>query len=424
MYSPQFGGGFGLQATKDIKKGEVILSVGKEVWGDYEVGAASEYLKNEHTTTYDVIHDTAFHKIAPNNQELAQEFVHVVSLATVLSIKKEQNDVPYMKFIQESSKFNSQPSVLAMKEEWVDCLKGTTCGDNIKTRRDIFYQISKLCFPKREEDFLSMMGIITSRAISGENKPMAIVPYLDLCNHNMQHNAIHEFNVSTKCFELKSVDDIVKGDEVFINYGEDRVNNSFVYLYGFMEKNNKNDVLAIKVPLKYSAQTPEEDEWREKKFVFEDGAIHFQIPMEFFLQIPAAERDNVGHIVAEVEHAEMDPTKFETGMQHILSLYRVILGAARCSVSRTEKEYDSLHFDEEAAVENLLGHIHGRIMELKKHERPEVVDNYGDFSKPSREWQETCRLMRWRESEVLSALLRSIVIYGERRKMLSERDGV
>ena len=80
--------------------------------------------------------------------------------------------------------------------------------------------------------------------------------------------------------------------------------------------------------------------------------------------------------------------------------------------------------DEEAAVENLLGHIHGRIMELKKHERPEVVDNYGDFSKPSREWQETCRLMRWRESEVLSALLRSIVIYGERRKMLSERDGV
>ena len=426
VLSPQYG--YGLQSTRDIKKGDVILSVGKEVWGQYSVEAATEYVQTHRPDVYKVIRNIKDLGANEGRPELDIRD-DVIFLTTSLMNISKQNDEPYIRFIHEAMKY-SQPSSFVMNEAWMECLKGTSCEKFIEKRRHLFTKIGELFFHEKLPDFLSMLGVIASRAISGDDKPFAIVPYLDLANHSCKHNAMHEYNTASKCYELRSVNDILEGEEVFINYGSGRFTNSYIYLYGFMEREpNHLDILDFAIPFKFTTaqnDDPEKDEWRyEFANEISDGCIHFGLLIEVYLQTMKEDWQDLAMMIAELVHGGLEEQYEETDdLSKMYELYKAILKIARCSVCKTQEEYDNWRgYQEKDAVNHLLDTCNKKIGELEKHQKSGIiVDNNGDSSKPSKAWQDMCNRLRQRELDTLKKFALSIMLYGEYLEAMRKND--
>lgn len=93
--------------------------------------------------------------------------------------------------------------------------------------------------------YLWAMSIVVSRGISGRGYPFTLVPFIDLANHSMRPNAAVQYNEATGSFSIKTVKDVVNGQEITISYGDARNNSSIVGLYGFYEQDNLTDDLVF-----------------------------------------------------------------------------------------------------------------------------------------------------------------------------------
>ena len=70
---------------------------------------------------------------------------------------------------------------------------------------------------------------------------------------------------------------------------------------------------------------------------------------------------------------------------------------------------------------NLLDAIKENITQLKLHEK-KIVDNSGDMSKPTVEWQRMCNTVRSRELTTYSMFFRSMMYYGAAYKQNLEEN--
>ena len=85
----------------------------------------------------------------------------------------------------------------------------------------------------------------SSRHLGTEDDDIALAPFLDMLNHKDGVEIQAGFCQKTKCYRIKSTQNVLRGQEVFINYGP-HDNDRLLIDYGFvLEKNDNN-----KVPLK------------------------------------------------------------------------------------------------------------------------------------------------------------------------------
>ena len=212
--------GYGLQACTDIKQGEVILSIGTDVWGPYDTEKAKEHLIADHENDIYLRIKQLYEQLAPYNVELANEYVNIVSLAIVLQKKLllDESVLPYVNFVLDSVAHRSIPPTLLMNDDWMRCLKGTICGGGIIMRRDLFNSIAQGVseIGGSAAFFKQFASVVTTRCINGDGMPFALTPYLDLVNHSKFDNAKLRFDNSTASFELYSTSDILEGEEVLM----------------------------------------------------------------------------------------------------------------------------------------------------------------------------------------------------------------
>ena len=87
---------------------------------------------------------------------------------------------------------------------------------------------------ERRARFRWAQAILLSRAHSGEGKPLALVPGLDLLNHGGEGaGACVRFNAADAAFDLVATRAHAEGEDVLIDYGT-RASHRLLRLYGFV----------------------------------------------------------------------------------------------------------------------------------------------------------------------------------------------
>ncbi|XP_028404426.1 actin-histidine N-methyltransferase-like [Dendronephthya gigantea] len=85
---------------------------------------------------------------------------------------------------------------------------------------------------------------------SGKGLHLALIPFLDMCNHCEGHFTT-DYDLSTDSCVCYALDSYVSGDQVFIFYGP-RSNSDFFVHSGFYYTDNKHDLLHIKLGISSS----------------------------------------------------------------------------------------------------------------------------------------------------------------------------
>ena len=130
--------------------------------------------------------------------------------------------------------------------------------------------ISTTQTPKKPtyDDFMWAQAIFWSRAkavpflsTSSSNKTNTnqlivqegIIPGLDFANHSPSSKCRWTIATSSTSLVCSSNARLKPGNEITINYG-DKSNEELLFLYGFVQENNNNDVLMVPCPLKHPSE--------------------------------------------------------------------------------------------------------------------------------------------------------------------------
>ena len=154
------------------------------------------------------------------------------------------------------SNYSSFPTFYSLKE--LEYLKGTQFlemlekkKNHIKNDYDILIKeipgLSKYNF----SIYKKMREVVGSRVFGvniRNHSKIIIVPFADLLNHKRSPKTHWNFNNIKEIFYIKSINNIVMGDEVFDSYGI-KSNSIFLLCYGFTVENNTGNIFNIKIPL-------------------------------------------------------------------------------------------------------------------------------------------------------------------------------
>ncbi|XP_048768980.2 SET domain-containing protein 4-like [Ostrea edulis] len=104
------------------------------------------------------------------------------------------------------------------------------------------------------EDFLWSWFCVNSRSVfyklggsefvKEDGNHLALAPYLDLLNHSVVAQVEAGFNNETGCYEIRTLDNYKKYDQVFISYGS-HDNYHLLMEYGFTLPDNPNDAVMM-----------------------------------------------------------------------------------------------------------------------------------------------------------------------------------
>ncbi|CAB4401308.1 unnamed protein product [Rhizophagus irregularis] len=237
--------GRGMMATRDIKAGEVIISVPKKFLITYR--SLTNLLKGQ---------------LSRSPVKLsAHQFI---SLYLILEYKKgsQSSIYPYINMLPKD--FDNMP--LNYNKELFNLLPHNVKVDlsTISLKVKVFtqrlhvkiiygdgfvqkYQIDILYNLVNYQCFI----VVNTRCIYLETKNsddvkdrIAIAPLLDFLNHTYEAKIKGEFNYMTQCYEITTFVPYKRGDQVFINYGPH--DNFFILMeYGFVIPNNPYNYVSL-----------------------------------------------------------------------------------------------------------------------------------------------------------------------------------
>lgn len=81
-----------------------------------------------------------------------------------------------------------------------------------------------------------------------------LVPFVDLINHSTEPNTDYEYSEATKQegFVVHATRDIAQGEQIFVDYGHDKSNESLLRIYGFTDPNHSWSGENLKFKLRLS----------------------------------------------------------------------------------------------------------------------------------------------------------------------------
>ena len=95
---------------------------------------------------------------------------------------------------------------------------------------NIIFNMTKKTF---QDKCILFRIIITSRGFSSNGQGIALVPLLDLMNHETQDNYNVKWDFDNHAFRITAIKNIKKEEELFVSYGS-KSDESFIMYYGFI----------------------------------------------------------------------------------------------------------------------------------------------------------------------------------------------
>ena len=152
------------------------------------------------------------------NEEFIVELVNIL-----INHKKNNIKTQYISYLPDDYSF----LVHNWKKDKLDIVKNTSIFNDIiksKSTKQLRFEKFKKKYGQKvtDEEFDWAYSCVTTRnfSIYKDNKKYnSLVPYSDLLNHSNENNSKWYFDEKNDSFMIKALNDIPKGEEVFVSYG-------------------------------------------------------------------------------------------------------------------------------------------------------------------------------------------------------------
>jgi hypothetical protein len=141
------------------------------------------------------------------------------------------------------------------------------------------YQEIKKVYDDDLSYFTHAWSLVNTRCVSlnsNSNVTVGLIPFLDYLNHSCKSQIVPTYKDNG--FELWSLQEISKGEQVYLSYGHH--DNTFLAAeYGFVEEENQFDYVCIEKELVYSKISIETSEFLDiltRSRIPQDFVIHYQ----------------------------------------------------------------------------------------------------------------------------------------------------
>eukprot|EP00510_Aplanochytrium_minuta_P008864 CAMPEP_0184049508 /NCGR_PEP_ID=MMETSP0956-20121227/3469_1 /TAXON_ID=627963 /ORGANISM="Aplanochytrium sp, Strain PBS07" /LENGTH=382 /DNA_ID=CAMNT_0026341847 /DNA_START=165 /DNA_END=1313 /DNA_ORIENTATION=- len=249
------GLGWGVEAARDLKAGELILSIPKKAWRPTSAAEAWETIDSEEKELSQRLINFAKNK----NMNLMEKPVLVGS--TVLSLhvlrelkNKSSKSKDYLSVIPKE--LGSLP--LFWNNDQMARLQNSPVRRKVEEQRNLLLDIySEVVEPHFKEDpnfgaanFAWSYSLLLSRAVSSfkDQIPFGLVPVLDFFNHCTPSSyagyCMFEFNHEDESYHVVSTVDVAKGQQLFISYGK-LCNGDLLRKYGFCVPHNPYNTVSV-----------------------------------------------------------------------------------------------------------------------------------------------------------------------------------
>ena len=220
--------GVGLATSAAKSAGEVLMSVPRTLWEPLSASAARSEMASEIARAV----DEQVASIGASGSQLADATLLAALLARRVA---EPTYAPYLQQIPPPDVPLLWPAALraallqgssaeraaAQQSHLAEALHATVSANAAST-------------PVAAPSFRWAQAVLLSRAHSGDGKPLALVPGLDLLNHGgAGATATVRFNDTSSAFELVATRAHAADEEVLIDYGT-RSSHRLLRLYGFV----------------------------------------------------------------------------------------------------------------------------------------------------------------------------------------------
>uniref|UniRef100_A0A6B2L5W5 SET domain-containing protein n=1 Tax=Arcella intermedia TaxID=1963864 RepID=A0A6B2L5W5_9EUKA len=245
--------GWGFIANTRIRKGEVILDIPKDIMVTTATVLQSPVGKAVEVCVEDGVDALAIYLLFIRSlKEDSDRYCYVQKLPTSFStpIYWDQQTLNELQDHQQIDKIKKQRKELGGNYERLLGLfkeKGFCPGIiSLDWFSEMDYLWAWNCVMTR-----SVFANTKSKIIKRFNKDtthVALIPFADFLNHSNQVETKGVYNVTTNSFQITTLNDIEKDNEIFIHYGSHN-NDVFLEVYGFVIDANVNDVAYLKVNL-------------------------------------------------------------------------------------------------------------------------------------------------------------------------------
>jgi len=304
--------GYGLKATKPIKRNEIALSIHKNYFLSLDNCFNDKFMKE---------------KVYPKGKTLNIYQKFILFLWKEISLGKDSKYVAYFESLPRNI-----TNVLLWSKEAIDVIQRNDLKQYIINKQKKIeseynalvkfieeQDIGKTLKPWTLNDYLWLYTVIESRAISLPSKydlhsdVGALIPVYDFANHdflyegepsleeqmkdlklteeeNKQRRLISQqdyffFDVKKNSYILKAHRDYNEGDQVFIMYSG-KPNPHFVDYYGFVSNRNPNNSVTYKISLKEDDRLKYFSNCFNGEFANKLNICHSLLPQIVYKQTP------------------------------------------------------------------------------------------------------------------------------------------
>jgi len=234
--------GYGLAAGRAIEKGETVLKIPRETWGpfsaqhalDRATAMAPPFVESVRQLESSLVESSGR---SEGPQHMSGSILLAIQMLLDLRVP-EVDQSPYVRFLPREV-----DSPLLWEPEEMKELAGTGALRGVLARSEFIRVVHESLFPGGQgglprTDLAWMLSLLLSRAHSGRDEPMSLVPLLCCANHSLEPTGEHGYEEESESFTVVALRDHAPGEEVFISYGQ-HDNARLLWQYGFVLPENR-----------------------------------------------------------------------------------------------------------------------------------------------------------------------------------------
>lgn len=237
--------GYGIQAAEDVETGDTVLRVPPALWRPFSADQAVR-IAQERAPDFVQRVEALASTILEQDPRAAAQLVPSTLLAVHTLFLASDRSGDWHAFTDFLPRHVDVP--LHWQPEEVELLRGTDAHHQLAKRRSFVGALHRHLFEDAGEEkgaapgiklaqFAWAQSVLLSRATSGAERPMTLLPVIDCLNHSYEPNARILFDDDAKEFAVEALQPIAGGEEVVVSYG-DLDSSTLLRQYGFLLDSN------------------------------------------------------------------------------------------------------------------------------------------------------------------------------------------